>query len=81
MRSVGRCLLFATTPLAVLLLTAAAAPADPPVQSHNSQANAKDRGTVAGSGFTAHRHAACSSRPNDGMAICTSRGDRRQRRV
>ena len=29
MRSVGRCLLFATTPLAVLLLTAAAAPADP----------------------------------------------------
>ena len=29
MRSVGRCLLLATTPLAVLLLTAAAAPADP----------------------------------------------------
>jgi len=29
MRSVGRCLLLATTPLAVLLLTAAATPADP----------------------------------------------------
>ena len=75
MRSVGRCLLLATTPLAVLLLTAAAAPADPAgTIATVAKRTSKTGGTVGGSRFTARNDAACSSRPNDGMAICANHG-------
>jgi hypothetical protein len=73
MRSVGRCLLLATTPLAVLLLTAAAAPADPAgTIATGAKRTSKTVGPSGGSRFTARNDAACSPRPNDGMAICAN---------
>ena len=62
MRSVGRCLLFATTPLAVLLLTAAAAPADPAgTIATGAKRTSKTVGPSAGAG--SHRVTTQPARP------------------
>ena len=62
MRSVGRCLLFATMPLAVLLLTAAAAPADPAgTIATGAKRTSKTVGPSAGAG--SHRVTTQPARP------------------